>query len=73
MLTFCVLAPIGPRSADETAPFTHAGQEVRLRYRTRLVSPVNFKTEAMISVDGGPFLNFGSGWFQKEIPAALGR
>ena len=57
----------------ETASFTHAGQEVRLRYRTRLVSPVNYKIEARISVGGGPFLNFGSGWFQKEIPAATGR
>jgi hypothetical protein len=57
----------------ETAPFIYADQEVRLRYRTRLVSPVNYKIEARISVDGGPFLNFGSGWFQRDIPEATGR
>ena len=57
----------------ETAPFTVGGQQVKLRYRTRLVSPVNYKIEARISVDGGPFLNFGSGWFQKDIPVETGR
>ena len=57
----------------ETAPFTVGGQQVKLRYRTRLVSPVNYKIEARISVDGWPFLNFGSGWFQKDVPIETGR
>ncbi len=53
----------------ETGPLIHAGQKVRLRYRTRLVSPLNYKVEARISIDDGPFLNFGSAWFQKEMTA----
>jgi hypothetical protein len=57
----------------ETGPLTYAGQKVRLRYRTRLVSPVNYKVEARISIDDGPFLNFGSAWFQKAIPATTNR
>lgn len=51
----------------ETAPFTTNGQEVRLRLTTRLVSPVNYKVEARISVDDGPFTNFGTGWWQKRL------
>ena len=51
----------------ETAPFVASGQNVRLRLVTRLVSPVNYKVEARISVDGGPFTNFGTGWWRKRI------
>ena len=51
----------------ETAPFITKGQEIRLRLTTRLVSPLNYKVEARISVDGGPFTNFGTGWWQKRL------
>ena len=54
----------------ETAPFEAAGQEVRLRLTTRLVSPVNYRVESRISVDGGPFTNFGNAWWRKV--AAIG-
>ena len=52
----------------ETAPFEAAGQEVRLRLTTRLVSPVNYRVESRISVDGGPFTNFGNAWWRKDLP-----
>ena len=51
----------------ETAPFQARGKTVRLRLVTRLVSPVNYRVEARISVDDGPFSNFGTGWWQKQI------
>ena len=54
----------------ETAPFEAAGQEVRLRLTTRLVSPVNYRVESRISVDGGPFTNFGNAWWRKDLPGA---
>lgn len=52
----------------ETAPFEADGREVRLRMTTRLVSPVNYRVESRISVDGGPFTNFGNAWWRKRLP-----
>ena len=52
----------------ETAPFEAGGREVRLRMTTRLVSPVNYRVESRISVDGGPFTNFGNAWWRKSVP-----
>ena len=51
----------------ESAPLVVDGQEVRVRNTTRIVSPLNFKVESRISVDGGPWTNFGTGWWQKAI------
>jgi hypothetical protein len=50
----------------ESAPFAVKGQTVSLRTTLRLLSPVNYKVESRISVDGGPATNFGSPWWQKE-------
>ena len=52
----------------ETAPFEANGRQVRLRMTTRLVSPVNYRVESRISVDGGPFTNFGNAWWRKRMP-----
>lgn len=52
----------------ETAPFEANGRQVRLRMTTRLVSPVNYRVESRISVDGGPFTNFGNAWWRKNLP-----
>ena len=51
----------------ETPPFDVEGQQVQLRLVTRLVSPVNYRVESRISVDGGPFRNFGTAWWTKDI------
>ena len=56
----------------ESNPFTYNGHTIRLRTTTMLVSPVNYKVRAMISVDGGQFVNFGSPWWRKEIPGVTG-
>ena len=52
----------------ETAPFEANGRQVRLRMTTRLVSPVNYRVESRISLDGGPFTNFGNAWWRKSVP-----
>ena len=51
----------------ESAPFEANGHTVRLKTKKRMVSPLNFKIEAAISVDGGPYINYGSPWWQKEF------
>lgn len=53
----------------ESAPFTYNGKVLRLRTTTQLLSPVHYKIRAQLSVDGGPFVNFGNPWFRKDVPA----
>jgi hypothetical protein len=48
------------------APFQFNGHTVQLRTTMRLLSPVNYKVESRISVDGGPATNFGSPWWRRE-------
>lgn len=50
----------------ESGPFTHNGKTIRLRTTTVLLSPVHYRVRAQISVDGGPFTNFGNPWYRKE-------
>ena len=54
----------------DSAPFTADGKTIRLRHTMRLLSPVNHKVEMRISVDGGPFTNFGTPWWRKDGGAA---
>jgi len=54
----------------ESAPAAVRGKSVRIRHTMRLLSPVNFKVETKISVDGGPFTNFGNPWWRKDIPSS---
>ena len=56
----------------ETPPFDVDGQQVQLRLTTRLVSPVNYRVESRISVDGGPFRNFGTAWWTKDLSEVTG-
>ena len=42
------------------------GSDVRLRGTTFFSSPVNYRLRARISIDGGPYLNFGNPWFSKQ-------
>jgi hypothetical protein len=51
----------------ETPPFEANGQQVQLRLTTRVVSVLNYKMEARISIDGGPFTNFGNAWWTKNV------
>ena len=46
------------------------GTSVRLRTATHLFSPVQFNVRAQISVNGGPFKNFGNPWWKRVDPPA---
>lgn len=48
------------------APFTVKGQSVRVNSVMRLLSPFNYRTQYTLSVDGGPFVNYGHPWSRKE-------
>ncbi len=47
-------------------PFTAKGQQVRINSVMRLLSPFNYRVQSNLSVDGGPFTNFGNPWWRKE-------
>ncbi len=50
----------------ESAPFTVKGQTVRLNSVMRLLSPLNYRTQYTLGVDGGPLTNYGNPWWRKE-------
>jgi hypothetical protein len=50
----------------DSAPFVYKDQTLRVRSVMRLLSPYNYRTQTMISVDGGPFTNYGNPWWRKE-------
>ncbi len=49
----------------ESEPFTASGKSVRLKETVRLVSPHNYRVQLSISVDGGPYTNYGNPWWRK--------
>jgi hypothetical protein len=50
----------------EGAPFVVNGKTIRVRTVMRLLSPQNYRTQTTISVDGGPYMNYGNPWWRKE-------
>jgi hypothetical protein len=53
----------------ESAPFTYKTKRIRLRTTTHLFSPLQFNARVQISVDGGPFTNYGSPWWKRaDVP-----
>lgn len=50
----------------ESAPFTFKGKTVRIKHAMRLLSPMNYRVGTTVSVDGGPFVNYGNPWWRKE-------
>jgi hypothetical protein len=54
----------------ESEPFSFNGHTLRIRDSLRLVSPVNFRVSTTVSVDGGPFRNFGNPWWRKPVVGA---
>ena len=53
----------------ESSPFTHRGQSIRLKHVMRLLSPLNYKVATTLSVDAGPFKNYGNPWWRKDATA----
>ena len=50
----------------ESAPFQFKGKTLRIKNGLRLVSPIRYRNQASVSVDGGPFVNYGNPWFEKQ-------
>ena len=49
----------------ETEPIRKNGKTIKLKGKTMLLSPAHYRLLVMISVDDGPYTNFGSPWFRK--------
>lgn len=49
----------------ETEPIKKDGKTVKLKGKTLMLSPGNYRLQIQISVDGGPYTNFGNPWFTK--------
>ena len=41
------------------------GKTVKLKGKTLMLSPANYRLQVQISIDGGPYKNFGNPWFTK--------
>ena len=54
----------------ESTPFTLDGKTIRIKHGLRLLSPLNYKVATTVSVDGGPFRNYGNPWWRKDATAA---
>jgi hypothetical protein len=50
----------------ESTPFTYNGKAIRIKHALRLLSPFNYKVATTVSVDGGPFKNYGNPWWRKD-------
>jgi hypothetical protein len=50
----------------ESEPFVFKGRTLRLRESIRVMSPFNYRLSSSLSVDGGPFTNYGTPWWQKD-------
>ena len=69
------LKKIGPIGGDlggyytifwETEPIKKGGKTVKLKGKTLMLSPASYRLQVQISVDGGPYTNFGNPWFRKS-------
>ena len=53
----------------EVPAVTSQGTQVRLTGRTYITSPYAFRVQTRISEDGGPFINFGTVWWERPEDA----
>ncbi len=74
--SYLQLAPIGGDLGGiynifyDSTPFTYKGHTVRIKHGVRTMSPFNYKVATTVSVDGGPFRNYGNPWWRKDTTAA---
>jgi hypothetical protein len=53
----------------DSTPFTYNGHTIRIKHSLRTMSPFNYKIATTVSVDGGPFRNYGNPWWRKDTAA----
>jgi hypothetical protein len=72
--SYMSIAPVGSDLGGfyymyfESEPFAYKGKTIRIKENWRLPSPVNYRVQMTVSSDGGPFANYGTPWFQKQVP-----
>jgi len=54
----------------DSAPFALNGHTVRIKQAIRTMSPFNYKVATSVSVDDGPYRNYGNPWWRKDTTAA---
>jgi hypothetical protein len=70
------LAPVGGDLGGyfnlyyESSPFTYKGKTIRIKNALRLTSPLRYRNTVTASTDGGPFVNYGTVWFEKDASAS---
>jgi len=52
----------------ESGPFTAGGHTLRIRHTMRLNAPLAYRVATSVSVDDGPFTNYGNPWWRKQVP-----
>jgi hypothetical protein len=57
----------------ESAPFRAGEHTVRMRHTMRLGAPLAYRVATSVSVDGGPFVNFGNPWWRKQASNSTGQ
>jgi hypothetical protein len=50
----------------ESSPFTYKGKTIRIKNAIRVTSPLRYRNAITVSTDSGPFVNYGTVWFEKE-------
>ena len=50
----------------EGSPFAYKGKTVRIKNAIRTTSPLRYRNIVSVSTDGGPFVNYGTVWYEKD-------
>lgn len=50
----------------ESEPIKKDGKTIKLKGKTLMLSPAHYRVQIQISVDDGPYTNFGNPWFTKK-------
>src|SRR5262245_5834308 len=53
----------------ESSPFSYKGKTLRIKNAIRVTSPLRYRNAISLSTDGGPFVNYGTVWFEKDAAA----
>ena len=56
----------------ESAPFKAGGRSVRIKHTMRLGAPLAYRVATSVSIDDGPFTNYGNPWWCKPVPGGSG-
>jgi hypothetical protein len=70
--SYTQLAPVGGDLGGyfnlyyDGSPFTYKGKTIRIKNAIRTTSPLRYRNIVSVSTDGGPFINYGTVWYEKD-------